>query len=70
MMVCIYFMVSSLDGFVVDDRDSLDWLILWEYDLDGLFGVDAFFLIIGVVVMGLVIYVWIVVNYFGEWMYV
>lgn len=68
-MACIYFTASSLDGFVVDDRDSLDWLTSREHDPDGPFGVDAFLSTIGAVVMGSATYAWIVANHPGEWMY-
>jgi dihydrofolate reductase len=68
-MKTIYYTASSLDGFVVDDRDSLDWLTSRAIDPDGPFGYDAFAKSVGALVMGSTTYDWIVRNHPGEWMY-
>ena len=47
-----HFTASSLDGFVVDDAGSLDWLTLRAIDPDGPFGYRAFAEDIGALVMG------------------
>lgn len=41
-MATIYYTASSIDGFIVDDRDSLEWLISRNIDADGPFGYRAF----------------------------
>lgn len=68
-MACIYYTASSLDGFVVDDADSLDWLTSRAVDVDGPFGYEAFVKTVGALVMGSTTYEWVVRNHPGEWMY-
>ena len=68
-MATIYFTASSIDGFIVDDRDSLDWLLSRNIDADGPFGYRAFSESVGALVMGATTYEWIVANEPGEWMY-
>ena len=41
-MATVYFTASSLDGFIVDDAGSLDWLTTRAIDVDGPFGYKAF----------------------------
>ena len=68
-MATIYFTASSIDGFIVDDRDSLEWLLSRNIDADGPFGYRAFSDSVGALVMGATTYEWIVANEPGEWMY-
>lgn len=68
-MACVYFTAASLDGFIVDDRGSLDWLTSREIDVDGPFGYKAFETGVGALVMGSVTYEWLLANEPGEWMY-
>lgn len=68
-MATVYFTASSLDGFIVDDHGSLDWLTSREIDVDGPFGYRAFEQGVGAVVMGSATYEWLVANQPGEWMY-
>lgn len=68
-MACIYYTAASLDGFVVDEADSLDWLTSRAVDADGAFGYEAFAKSVGALVMGSATYEWIVRNQPGEWMY-
>jgi dihydrofolate reductase len=65
----VYYTASSLDGFIVDAEDSLDWLISRNIDQQGPFGYDEFIKTIGVLVMGSATYEWIVKNHPDEWMY-
>ncbi|TGD89842.1 dihydrofolate reductase [Mycolicibacterium sp. CH28] len=68
-MATVYFTAASLDGFIVDDRDSLGWLTSRAIDVDGLFGYTAFSSGVGSLVMGSATYRWILANQPGEWMY-
>ena len=68
-MATIYYTASSLDGYIVDEDDSLDWLMSRDIDANGPFGYEAFIETIGAVVMGSATYEWVVRNDAGEWMY-
>jgi dihydrofolate reductase len=68
-MALVYFTASSLDGFVVDEADSLDWLLSRDVDPDGPFGYQAFAKSVGALVMGSSTYEWLLVNQPGDWMY-
>jgi dihydrofolate reductase len=67
-MATIYYTASSIDGYIVDDRDSLDWLITRNIDADGPFGYRAFANSVGALVMGATTYEWILAND-DEWQY-
>jgi dihydrofolate reductase len=67
-MTTIYYTASSIDGFIVDERDSLDWLISRNIDVDGPFGYRAFENSVGALVMGATTYEWILANDSG-WQY-
>jgi dihydrofolate reductase len=68
-MATVYFTASSLDGYIVDEAGSLDWLTSRKIDKDGPFHYDAFIKTLGALVMGSSTYEWIVKNHPGEWMY-
>ncbi|WP_280832707.1 dihydrofolate reductase family protein [Mycolicibacterium frederiksbergense] len=68
-MKTVYYTASSLDGFIVDPDDSLDWLLSRDIDQQGPFGYDGFIKTIGALVMGSATYEWLVKNQPGEWMY-
>jgi dihydrofolate reductase len=68
-MATVYYTASSLDGFIVDDADSLDWLTSRTIDANGPFGYEAFAKSVGALVMGSATYEWIVKNHPGDWMY-
>jgi dihydrofolate reductase len=68
-MALVYFTASSLDGFVVDEADSLDWLTARNVDANGSFGYEAFAKSVGALVMGSATYEWILANQPGDWMY-
>ncbi|BBX28164.1 dihydrofolate reductase family protein [Mycolicibacterium alvei] len=68
-MKTVYYTASSLDGFIVDTEDSLNWLISRDIDQQGPFGYDDFIKTIGALVMGSSTYEWIVKNQPDEWAY-
>ena len=68
-MATIYYTAASIDGYIVDNRDSLDWLISRNIDADGPFGYRAFADSVGALVMGATTYEWILANDPGEWPY-
>ncbi|MGE2833221.1 dihydrofolate reductase family protein [Mycobacterium sp. SMC-4] len=68
-MSCVYYTASSLDGFIVDADDSLDWLTSRDIHPDGPFAIEAFVDSVGALVMGATTYEWIAKNHPGEWMY-
>jgi dihydrofolate reductase len=68
-MACVYYTASRLDGYIVDDAGSLDWLTSRAIDPDGPFGYDEFIKSVGAVAMGSATYEWIVDNHPGDWMY-
>lgn len=68
-MATVYFTASSLDGFIVDSDDSLDWLMSRAIDATGPFGYQAFAKSVGALVMGASTYAWIRRNQPGDWMY-
>ena len=68
-MSTIYYTASSLDGFIVDTDDSLDWLTSRTIDPDGPFGYQAFSRSVGALVMGSSTYEWLLREQPGEWMY-
>lgn len=68
-MATVYYTASSMDGFIVDDADSLDWLLSRDIDVDGPFGYQAFANSVGALAMGSSTYEWIVKNQPGDWMY-
>lgn len=68
-MATFYYTASSLDGFVVDTDDSLDWLTSRAIDQSGPFGYDDFIASVGALVMGASTYEWIARNHPGQWLY-
>lgn len=68
-MATVYYTASSLDGYIVDESDSLDWLTSRDIDQAGPFNYGTFIKSIGAIVMGSATYEWIVKNQPGQWMY-
>jgi dihydrofolate reductase len=65
----IYYTASSIDGYIVDAKGSLDWLTSRNIDADGAFGYRSFSASVGALVMGATTYEWIVANEPGKWAY-
>ncbi|WP_102141404.1 dihydrofolate reductase family protein [Mycobacterium hubeiense] len=68
-MATIYFTAASLDGYIVDSKDSRDWLDARTIDSDGPFGITRFAQSVGALVMGATTYEWIVSNQPERWRY-
>jgi dihydrofolate reductase len=65
----IYYTASSIDGYIVDNKGSLDWLTSRNIDADGPFGYRSFSASVGALVMGATTYEWIIANEPGDWSY-
>jgi dihydrofolate reductase len=55
-----YYTATSLDGFIADPDNSLDWLFTRQRDKDGPLDYGAFIAEVGAVAMGRTTYEWIV----------
>ena len=64
-----YYTATSLDGFIADENNSLDWLFTQDQDTSGPLNYDDFFADIGAVVMGSTTYEWVVDHENGKWVY-
>jgi len=54
-----YYTSMTLDGFLADEHDSLDWLFVQDQDEQGPLNYDAFIQDIGAIVMGATTYEWV-----------
>ncbi|MGY1717969.1 MULTISPECIES: dihydrofolate reductase family protein [unclassified Blastococcus] len=65
-----YYTATTLDGWIADPQDSLDWLLRQPHDEAGAFGMDAFMAGIGALVMGSTTYEWVLEHEAGKpWPY-
>ena len=55
----VYYTATSLDGFIADERHSLDWLLSRQSDGDGPRGYTEFEKRVGALAMGATTYVWV-----------
>jgi dihydrofolate reductase len=55
----IYYTASTLDGYLADESDSLDWLFTQDIDENGAMNYAAFIAGVGAMVMGRTTYEWI-----------
>jgi len=60
-----YYTATSLDGFVADPDDSLDWLLTREQDHGGILNYGDFILGVGAIAMGATTYRWIIDHEFS-----
>lgn len=58
-MITTYYTAMTLDGFLADEHDSLDWLLGQPQDEDGPHNYDEFIADIGAIAMGATTYEWI-----------
>lgn len=54
----VYYTATTLDGYIADEHDSLEWLFVQDQDEAGPLNYDAFFAGIGTQVMGSTTYQW------------
>lgn len=67
-MKTIYYTASTLDGFLADENDNLDWLLKQPQDPDESgFDYERFMTGVGALVMGSTTYRWVVDHH--EWPY-
>jgi len=59
MSVTQYYTATSLDGFIADPHNSLDWLFTREHDEDGPMNYRDFIADVGALAMGSTTYEWI-----------
>lgn len=58
----IFYTATTLDGFLADEHDSLEWLLVQDIDHDGPFGYEDFISGIGALIMGATTYEWVVAH--------
>jgi dihydrofolate reductase len=55
----IFYTATTLDGYLADDHDSLDWLFVQEHDAEGPLGYTQFIGDVGALAMGATTYRWL-----------
>lgn len=55
----VFYTATTLDGFLADEGDSLDWLLVQDVDPSGPFGYDEFIGRVGALAMGATTYGWL-----------
>jgi len=66
-MATHYYTASSLDGFIADADNGLEWLFVQDIDHKGPMSYDSFFAGIGAMCMGATTYEWILAH--EKWIY-
>ena len=62
-----YFVASSLDGYIADEHNNLDWLLQFPDDDTNPYA--EFFAGVGAIVMGATTYEWVLAHDPGPWAY-
>ena len=57
-----YYTATTIDGFIADPEDSLDWLLRQDQDTDGFGSYDEFMKDVGAIVMGSTTYEWVLAH--------
>jgi dihydrofolate reductase len=57
-----YYTATTLDGFIADEHDSLDWLFVQDQDEAGPLNYDDFLRGIGAIAMGATTYEWVLAH--------
>jgi dihydrofolate reductase len=60
-----YYTATTLDGFIADPNDSLEWLFSGEQDHDGPLNYAAFIAQVGALAMGSTTYEWVIDHEFS-----
>lgn len=60
MVRTIFYTATTLDGYLADDKNSLDWLFVQDHDSDGPMGYTEFIGNVGAIAMGATTYEWLV----------
>lgn len=55
----VYYTATTLDGYIADPDDSLDWLFVQDIDPDGALNYKEFIAGVGAIVMGATTYEWV-----------
>jgi dihydrofolate reductase len=66
-MATHYYTASSLDGFIADPDNGLEWLFVQDIDQAGPMSYDSFFAGIGAMCMGATTYEWVLAH--DKWSY-
>ena len=66
MTLTQYYTATSLDGFIADPDNSLDWLFTRDQDRGGLLNYDEFIAEVGALAMGSTTYEWIIDHEFAD----
>jgi dihydrofolate reductase len=61
-----YYTATSLDGFIADPDNSLDWLFTRQREEDGLLNYGEFIVEVGALAMGSTTYEWILDHEFAD----
>jgi dihydrofolate reductase len=61
----VFYSATTLDGYLADEHDSLDWLFVQEIDEDGPMAYGPFIATVGALTMGATTYEW-VLGHLGE----
>ena len=69
MSITTYYTATSLDGFIADEQNSLEWLFRQDQDASGPLNYGEFFARIGAMVMGSRTYEWVLDHEDGKWPY-
>lgn len=64
-----YYTATTLDGFLADPDNSLDWLFRQDQDEQGPLNYNEFIAGIGAIVMGATTYLWVREHFPDEWAY-
>lgn len=64
-----YYTATTLDGYIADPDDSLDWLFRQDQDAKGPLNYDTFIADIGAILMGATTYEWLLAKHPDEWFY-
>ena len=65
----VYYTATSIDGFIADQRHSLDWLLSRQSDPDGAMNWSDFEKRVGALAMGATTYRWVQEHDPGAWAY-